>query len=84
MTNVLSLILILISVMIIFISHEKLCKIPKMFGFEYCLPHWVFIYMIAPAFFLLALIVKHQSAGFFDFATKQLRDITENPNKDTL
>ena len=80
--NILVLILIIIAISLVFISHEDLCKIPKLMGFEYCIPHWVFIYIISPAILFFAYFLKHQSAGFFDFAINNLREISKNPNKE--
>jgi hypothetical protein len=53
-----------------------------MLGFNYCLPHWVFIYIISPAILFVAYFLKHQSAGFFDFTIDNLREFSKNPNKE--
>jgi hypothetical protein len=80
--NVIVIILIILGISLVFIPHEDLCKIPKMLGFNYCLPHWVFIYIISPAILFVAYFLKHQSAGFFDFTIDNLREFSKNPNKE--
>jgi len=80
--NIIVIILILCAISIVFISHEKLCKIPNIIGIDYCIPHWVFIYIISPAILFIAYFLKHQSAGFFDFAVNNLREISKNHNKE--
>lgn len=80
--NLLVILLISIAISIIFLPHPILCLIPRSLGFDCSMPHWAFIYVLVPIIIFVALIIKHQSAGFFDFAFKQLRDITENPNKE--
>lgn len=80
--NLLVILLISIAISIIFLPYPVLCLIPKNLGFNYCIPHWSFIYIVVPIIIFIALFIKHQSAGFINFAIKQLRDITENPNKD--
>ena len=78
--NIVVVILIIIAISLVFISHDDLCKIPKLIGFDYCIPHWVFIYIISPAILFVAYFLKHQSAGFFDFAINNLRELSKNPN----
>jgi len=80
--DIIVVVLIAIGVAIVFISHENLCKFPKMIGVDYCVPHWVFVYMMSPAIIFVAYFIKHRSAGFIDFAIDSLRDLTENPNKE--
>ena len=81
-TDFIVILLFVIAISIVFLPHRILCLIPKHFGISYCIPHWGFIYITVPIIIFVALLIKHQSAGFFDFAVKQLRDITENPNKE--
>jgi len=78
--NVVVIILIIFAISLVFISHENLCKIPKLLGFDYCIPHWVFIYILSPAILFVAYFLKHQSAGFFDFTINNLRELSRNPN----
>ena len=80
--NIVVVILIIIAISLVFISHDDLCKIPKLMGIDYCIPHWVFIYIISPAILFVAYFLKHQSAGFFDFAINNLRELSKNPNKE--
>ncbi len=82
--NVASFILICMSVLIIYTPHERLTKITDMLNINYIIPSWVFVYIASPLLFFLALFVKHQSAGFFEFLINHLRELTGNTNKDTL
>jgi len=82
LNDIVVIILIIIGVSIIFTPYEQLSNIPTLFGINTIIPHWFFIYIISPGIIFTAYFLKHQSAGFFNFAINNLREISKNPNKE--
>tara|TARA_B100001063_G_C16735412_1_gene541727 strand:+ start:1477 stop:1740 length:264 start_codon:yes stop_codon:yes gene_type:complete len=75
------LILLISSIAFGFLPYQILCSIPSYIGINFCLPHWVFVYIFGLGSFALALFIKNGTAGYIQFITSNFRNFIQSPFK---